>query len=383
MVVSLAALQPGHAFRRLAVGWLTRWLAVASLATAAAFSAAQTPAASDAPPAPVEAAPLPTPPPTPKVDIAVVLPLDAPNYARAAEAVRAGFVAAADASGGQSSYVVIPHGEDGVLEAFENARRSGAAVIVGPLIRDDVKTVAQMYPELPWTLALNQAEDVASGPPQMFTFSLSVESDARTIARHLRDDAAQYVAIVGGDSPLMKRFAVAFTAEWLQGGGTLPHSVPFDPAPNVLAQLKRDFEKKIPDAALLAVDGSDASLAKPYLGAVPAFASGLVFDRRSEVPLYDLEGLTVVEIPWLVTPDAQEFAKFARKEFASASLERLYALGLDAFRIAQALKNGPPDHFVMDGATGHIALGEGRQFLREGRLAIYRDGQLVPLDGPR
>jgi outer membrane PBP1 activator LpoA protein len=240
-----------------------------------------------------------------------------------------------------------------------------------------------MYPELPWTLALNQAEDAAPGPAQMFTFSLTVESDARTIARRLRDDAAQYVAIVGGDTPLMKRFAVAFTAEWLQGGGTLPHSVPFDPAPGVLTQLKRDFDKKIPDAALLAVDGNDASLAKPYIGIVPAFASGLVFDRKSTTALRDLDGLTVVEIPWLVTPNAPEFAKFPRKEFASASLERLYALGLDAFRIAQALKNGPPDHFVMDGATGRIALGEGRQFLREGRLAIYRGGQLLPLDGGR
>ncbi len=158
---------------------------------------------------------------------------------------------------------------------------------------------------------------------------------------------------------------------------------PFDPAPNALTQLKRDLGRKIPDAALLAVDGNDATLAKPYLGTVPAYASGLVFDRKPTTTLRDLDGLAIVEIPWLVTPDAPEFAKFARKEFGSASLERLYALGLDAFRIAQALKDGPPDHFVLDGATGHITLVEGRQFAREGRLAIYRGGQLVPLDGGR
>ena len=58
-----------------------------------------------------------------------------------------------------TSYVVIPHGEDGVLEAFEAAQRAGAAVIVGPLVRDDVKIVAQMTIELPWTIALNQLDE--------------------------------------------------------------------------------------------------------------------------------------------------------------------------------------------------------------------------------
>ena len=75
--------------------------------------------------------------------------------------------------------------------------------------------------------------------------------------------------------------------------------------------------------------------------------------------------------------------KYPRRDYGSASLERLYALGLDAFRIAQALMYGPPDQFVLEGATGHVTLAEGRQFVREGRLAVYRAGQLVPLDGGR
>jgi hypothetical protein len=41
------------------------------------------------------------------------------------------------------------------------------------------------------------------------------------------------------------------------------------------------------------------------------------------------------------------------------------------------------DRLELDGAIGHLVLGDGRQFQREGRLAIYRDGQLVPLDPTR
>ena len=84
-----------------------------------------------------------------------------------------------------------------------------------------------------------------------------------------------------------------------------------------------------------------------------------------------------------LTPGALEFAGFARREYGSAALERLYALGLDALRIAKALVDGPPEKFTLEGATGHVMLAEGRQFVREGRLAVYRAGQLVPFDGAR
>ena len=80
MFVSLPALPPA---RRL--GFLVRWLAVAALAVAAAFSAAQTPAASENK-ADVVDAPSPASLPTkPAVDIAIVLPLNAAAYARAAQ----------------------------------------------------------------------------------------------------------------------------------------------------------------------------------------------------------------------------------------------------------------------------------------------------------
>jgi len=376
MSISLTALQFGRA-----LGFLSRSLVVTSLAVAAAFSAAQTPAASDSKPADLDAAAAASLLAKPSVDIAVVLPLNVPAYARAAEAVSAGFVAGA--AGGRTTYVVIPHAEDGVLGAFEAARRSGARVIVGPLVRDDLKVVAQADIDLPWTLALNQFEDLAAAPNRIFTFSLAVECDARKIAHRMRDDAAQNVAIIGGESPLMKRFAGAFATEWLLGGGNAPNSFRFDPAPEALTLLKRDLLKKAPDVAVLAVDGRDARLVKPFLGTIAAYASGLVFEQISSATLRDLDGLIIVEIPWLVTPGAPEFAKYPRRDFGSASLERLYALGLDAFRIAQALMEGPPGQFVLEGATGHVTLVEGRQFVREGRLAVYRAGQLVPLDEGR
>ncbi len=47
------------------------------------------------------------------------------------------------------------------------------------------------------------------------------------------------------------------------------------------------------------------------------------------------------------------------------------------------MDGGPPERFSLEGATGQVTLVDNHQFAREGRLAVFRTGQLVPLDGPR
>jgi len=115
---------------------------------------------------------------------------------------------------------------------------------------------------------------------------------------------------------------------------------------------------------------------------VPAYASALIFERVTIATARDLNGLIVTEIPWIVTPNATQFATLPRREMGSEALTRLYALGLDAFRVAAAFKDGAPDRFSLDGATGQIAL-DGRNFTRESRFAVFRDGNLLPVEGPR
>jgi outer membrane PBP1 activator LpoA protein len=64
-------------------------------------------------------------------------------------------------------------------------------------------------------------------------------------------------------------------------------------------------------------------------------------------------------------------------------LDRLYALGLDAFLVAQRFTTGVPERLEMQGATGRLSLGNSRHLLREGTLAVFRNGLVVPLDAPR
>ena len=312
--------------------------------------------------------------------IALVLPLDEAAFTRAAGAVRDGFLDAAAAAGRSDDCVVIAHGQDGVVGAFELARDKGVQVAVGPLVRDDLKALAAANVRLPWTLALNQLDAGTALPPAIYTFPLTVESDGRTLARRVRASGASPIDIVAGDSPLMKRLASSFAIEWTGGGAAPPSVLRFDPSPDTLGGLRRTLDRAPPGAVLLAVTGDHAALVKPFIGNVVAYASGLVFERPSQAVARDLDDVRVVEIPWLLTPDAPQFASIPHRDFDSDALARLYALGHDAFAIAASFHDGPPDHFEIDGATGHVTLVPGREFQREGMLGVYRDGVLVPLD---
>lgn len=323
-------------------------------------------------------------PPGSGATIALILPLDAKPYARAADAVRAGFLAAASAAGDQRNCIVIAHGEDGVLAAFEDARARDVKIVIGPLLRDDLKAVAQLALDLPFTIALNQLDEGTPSSPHLYTFSLAIESDARLIARRIRAEGVPSVAVVGAETPLMKRFASAFATEWLAEGGPVPDVYRFDGTQEALTAMRRELvRRKSANAILLAVDSSNATLAKPYLGTIPAYASGLVFERETQAVTRDLDGLVLVEIPWIIAPDAAQFANLPKQEFPNDALMRLYALGLDAYRVARAFRDGPPERFVLDGATGQVTLVDGRQFAREGRFAVFRAGQLTPLDVAR
>jgi len=307
--------------------------------------------------------------------IALVLPLQSALYGRAAEAVKAGFLAAANAQGQAARVQVIGHGDDGVLPAFAAAAEAGVALVVGPLTRDDLKTVLALAPARPRMLALNQPDDGSALPPEIYALGLSIESDAALLARQAREDGVRSLATLTSDSPLQRRFRSAFASAWERSGGAVTRDFRFDPNPEVLSLLRRELGARPPDAILLCVGPADAALAKSFLLPGGVYASSQVADGLPAEMLRDLEGVRYVEIPWLADPNDPAFARMPRAGLNDPVLERLYALGLDAFAIAELLAGpDPPTRVELDGATGHLSLKGGRVFAREGRIMVIRGG---------
>jgi hypothetical protein len=314
----------------------------------------------------------------------LVLPLESSLYGRAAEAVKAGFLAAANVGGRAAQTRVVGHGDDGVLPAFAAETEAGAGLIVGPLTRDDLKTVLTLAPERPRMLALNQPDDGSALPDGAYALTLSVESDAALLARRARDDGVRTIAAVTSDTPLQRRFKAAFAATWERAGGTASGDYRFDASPEALGLLRRELSAHPSDATLLCVAPGDAPLGKSFLPPGRVYASSQIADGLSTQMLRDLEGVRYVEIPWLADPDDRAFERLPRANFDDPLLERLYALGLDAFAIAELLVNSvPPDRIELEGATGHLSLLPTRMFAREGRIMAIHEGQSLPDPGPQ
>ncbi len=311
--------------------------------------------------------------------IALLLPLESAAYGPAAEAVRAGFLAAAKRAGITSRIRVIGHGDDGVLPALAVAADAGVALVVGPLTRDDLKTVIAMSPSRPRMLALNQTDDGSPLPDNAYALTLSVESDAVQIARIAHADGARTVAVVVSSGALQRRFATAFGAEWQNTGRAPPTQYPFDPNPELLGQFRRELTARPPDAVLLAIDSDDTALAKSFLPPGRVYAVSHIADALPPPMLRDLEGVRYIEIPWLAEPESLAAAGPPRTRYESPLQERLYALGLDALALAQMFAEPvPPDRVELDGATGHLSLTPARTFVRQGTMMVIHDGRTMP-----
>jgi outer membrane PBP1 activator LpoA protein len=334
------------------------------------------------PPGAVLTHPLPPDMAAPQVTsdaIALLLPLESASYGLAAEAVKAGFLAAAKRAGISSRVRVIGHGDDGVLPALAVAADAGVALVVGPLTRDDLKTVIAMAPSRPRMLALNQADDGSPLPDNAYALALSVDNDAAQIARVARADGVRSFAVVVSGGALQRRFAAAFAVEWQNAGRAPLSQYRFDPNPELLGQLRRELAARPPDAVLLVIDGEDIALAKSFLPQGRVYAVSQIADDLSPLMLRDLEGVRYIEIPWLAEPESLASAGPPRTRYDSPLLERLYALGLDALALAQMFAEPvPPDRVELDGATGHLSLTPARTFARQGRMMVIHDGRAMP-----
>lgn len=351
--------------------------------------------------APVEVAPLPPAPPeaapsppgersrtTREGVVALLLPLKSASFKGPAEAVHDGFMAAQGRADTQAKVAikVFPTGEgvDDILNAYREALQAGSGVVVGPLTRNSVTALAQSGLVGVPTLALNSPEAGTPLPDNLYLFGLSGEAEARQVAHIAWSDGRRSGMTVEDGTPLAKRIHDAFIEEWRKLGGRIVarQRIPADPA--ALLKLRDSTSNVQADMLFLAAAPSKARLVRPYLPpTLPLYATSLIVGARNEPQAnFDLNGVRFVDMPWLLQLDHPAVMAYPRRNGSpNADLDRLYALGIDAFRIAEALLHGDAKALVLDGVTGRVSL-SGQQFAREPVPATFREGQAVAGSAP-
>jgi uncharacterized protein len=329
--------------------------------------------------------------------VVLLLPSQSTPFARAAEVVRQGF-SAAQAAAAQSMTVRVIEVDDDprqLLRALATARECGADVIAGPLTRTQVNAAIRANVPLPMvTLSLPDTD--AAAPASLLAFGLSIEQEARAMVQAAVTTLAPAGAatrptprfvLLTGEGALSRRAAAAFRDALRDAGERITVFNVVMKYDALQALGDRVFRAE-PDGVFLALDAREAAIVRPRLPHdLVLFATSQVNLGGGEGALLanDLEGVHFVDAPWLLEPDHPAVMVHARPEQPlSAELSRLYALGIDAYRLASEWRTGR-QRFELDGVTGVLQVDRaaGARVERWPAFAVYRRGRVERLTVPR
>jgi len=339
-----------------------------------------------APPGDPQQRPAPAPKPIQKrPHVALILPTASPALGRLAEAVRAGFMAAVEAAGRESvpvNVTAVDNEATALIEACRYSQAAGAILVVGGFTRDGAQTLATSDCALQPVLALNELRG-ANLSPDVFSFSLSLENEARQVALMAVGDGLRAAIVIGTNSALSRRVQEAFEREWTRAAGEL-RRITFSGNPDEAPLIREKIANLRGDMVFLALDQAEARAVRPYVsGMLPVFATTLSINPRAEsIVNVDLQGVRYVEMPWFVQPDHPAVMIYPQpKAGLSVESERLYAFGIDVFRIGMQLVKGDRKA-PLDGVTGRITLEETNHFARTMSPAEVDGGRVIPLRAP-
>jgi outer membrane PBP1 activator LpoA protein len=385
--------------------------------------------------------------------IALILPLS-DRYAKAASAVRDGFLAAyyaqqpgdaasdrlpikpltpfnpeqSTAADGTDNFdtpastvpsiKIYDAGNDPKLidQVYQQAVDEGAEFVVGPLHKDAVNQLAG-HKELPVpVLALNYSERHGSpaeqAPPEnLFQLSLSPEQEARQVAERAWLDGHSRAAIITPSTDWGDRVARAFNQRWQQFGGHVVEKQLYDPQQSDYSlpirrllnvdesqQREKDLQNLlgtklefIPrrrqdiDFIFMAAASKQARLIKPQLRfhhapKVPVYTTSHSYSGSIDADMdRDMDGVLFCDMPWTLDTDRPTHTLKADIESlwpnASKRYSRLFALGVDAYRVIgelNGLRRNRSEFYA--GETGDLYLDVANRLQRRLSWAQFERG---------
>ncbi len=340
--------------------------------------------------------PAPAPKPTPtaqteeKPHIAVLLPLESTAFGKLADAVKRGIEAAAStAEAGKSLPIVVYPTNDvakNIVETYDRALRSGAQFVIGPLTKNAVQAIAASQAVTAPTLGLSVPDSETPLPGGMYAFGVQIEAEARQIARVAQSQGKRRAVVITGDNALARRTSQAFMDEWTRSGRLIVDQHAYTTDQGKLKRIRESLGSNNVDAIFLALDGQRARQVRPYLGkTIATYATSQINSAEGTVlGQHDLNGVVFLEMPWMVLQDHPAVMSYPRLTgvFGTFEQERFYAIGIDAWRLAQGLlEESYGSLSPIDGVTGLLTPGLSRVFVREPLPMQFVQGVPRVVDG--
>lgn len=306
----------------------------------------------------------------PKAYIALLLPGNSKAFKPAVDNIRAGVLAAERVHGDAETPLVrvfdTTDKEEDIQAQYKKAVAGGAAAVIGPLTKSALNYLADSTELTVPVLALNGFDQTTLAQSKLYSFGLGIEGDAIAAAQLMKLDGVQQPIVLQTADSTGQRLTPSFVASWRALTGAEPVIVTIaNPKRDALA-LKAQLAETVTDAVFLAMDAKAARIIRPFLGNErAAYATSQVNPGRLPTTmLVDLTGIKYLDMPWLASPNQEGYELYNRTRSTSNDLERLFALGVDAWQIAAILaKGGSVER--LEGLTGTLSIGPDNVVARE------------------
>ncbi len=348
--------------------------------------------------------------------VALLLPLSG-QLAPAAQAIRDGYLAAY--FGARAAGDLVPGVEvydstryESALAAYSEAVAAGAELVIGPLAREAVEELGRMSLRPVPVLALNRAREATDqSGSALVQLSLALEDEAVQLARAAFGAGARRAVLLRPAGGWGDRMEQSLRESWSGLGGSVAASGAFASAEQYAESITRalsitDSEARagalrtalnlpleffprrrqdVDAVFLLARNPAQARALKPlldfyYAGDLPVYALSSVHRGIPDPADADLNGIRLVDLPWLLGSNPAARVAIAAGDTGSDAFTRLNALGADAFLIQQRFRQlGAGPDALLRGDTGLLWMNPRLELVRESRLATFDGGVLRPL----
>jgi hypothetical protein len=299
------------------------------------------------------------------------------------------------------------------LQAIEN----GADFIVGPISKDLISILQNRDKLTVPTLTLNYAEIKKEPTLNLYQFGLRPEDEAEQIADLALAEGRNLAVTLVPDTEWGARLQLAFSERFEALGGRVVGSETYPSKKNdysnaikkllnlntsnsrrsIIQQVIGEPVKFEPrrrqdvDMVFIAANSRQARLIKPQLKfhraqTLPVYATSHISSSSSNPDDdRDLDGIQFVDIPWMLDSSNNQEFKQIRQYWPDSSkpFSRLYALGIDAYRLIPALRRlmiNPGETVFLN--TGQLSVDENGRVKRALLLATYNKGVTRLLQQP-
>ncbi len=267
--------------------------------------------------------------------------------------------------------------------SYAKAIKQGADYVIGPLQKPAVDALAASRVLTVPTLALNETTRTDRLAKNLFQFSLSPENEATEVANKAYSMGLKRALVLYPEGAWGERLALAFRQQWNSLGGSLSGQLRYNPSGSNDKLLKSGLDKSNADLLFLITTADIArklypairnASAKPITVISTSHVYSGAFDPKRDAGLI---GLYFVDIPWMLDASVGQISRDHLGRGADP-LARLYAMGIDAYRLAPRLvelTKNPGAYYP--GQTGGLSIDRIGRIQRQLELGRFTDA------GPR